>query len=634
MNYIVDFIDSMTLTEVEKYLKDKNISIVKHLSSFNNVFIVSSDSVPVVDDQLLVVINDNDSSNIKLLGLDITLSDSDIGNTFDIHEEKNWWKVASINTLDFDQPTYTHVVRGFGSTVYLMDSGIEETHPEFTDTNIVKLHSITGEFSDTTGHGTALASLISGKTCGLTGATLKIVKIFDKSTPLKQSDLLIAFNAIAEDYIASGKTLSIVNMSWGFANNEYINEKIDQLANMGLFLVAAAGNAGVPINNITPASVKSVFTVGAYNENLTPCDFSNYTGSESILNTTNNATNHGELDSWAPGEKIWVAGLNGTYGFASGTSEAAAITSGALAYNLSMNTNFTGQGPEQYTSYSKMLETMRKNWKPSKNGYQNSLFNLENVSPYALSSLRTNLLDLSNPKYVDSFNRIVTYKSGVDSYFPTRNVFATSNSTTYSIIAERSSVARIVTSQELPDYITIDTNGMLKVSPPTITDPYVSLPTIELNMFNRDGSTSTMFLNIILLREDVNKDTAPTILPDDDAVLNLMLYTLCSSALISTGCAYSCGSIGGCANAGKYCACFFTSDYRLKTNINLIDQIDGINIYEYNYIWDLHTKYISPMAQELLNTTYKNAVQKVDNLYYVVDINQLPDSIKILYTNR
>jgi hypothetical protein len=559
MNYIVDFIDTMTLEEIQQYAVSKNITIVKHLPTFKNVFIVSADTELGVDEQLLVVINDDDSA-IQLLGLDVTLSDSDIETSFEIAEDKNWWKVASINAIDFDSSTYNHVVRGFGSTVYLMDSGIEEAHPEFVDSEIVKLHSFTEDFTDTTGHGTALASLISGKTCGLTGATLKIVKIFDRSTPLKQSDLLFAFNAIAEDYIASGKPLSIVNMSWGFAKNEYINAKIEQLASIGLFLVAAAGNAGVAIDDITPASIPSVFTVGAYDETLKPCDFSNYTGDDSLVSLTPAPTNHGKLDTWAPGSKIWAAGLNNTYGYTSGTSEAAAIATGALAYNLSVNTDFSGQAPEQYTSYSKMLETMRKNWKPAKNGYKDPSLNLEHVSPYIMSSLKSNLLDLSDPKYASSYNRIVTYKSGVESSQPTRNIFATANSIKYSIIAERSSVARIVVKEDLPDFVTINSNGLLTIAAPSISDPYSPLPTIELDMYNRDGSTSTTFLNIIILREDMTKENASTILPVDDAVLNLMLYTYCSSVLASTGCygVGSCFSGASCSfyYGNKYCFCF------------------------------------------------------------------------------
>jgi hypothetical protein len=75
------------------------------------------------------------------------------------------------------------------------------------------------------------------------------------------------------------------------------------------------------------------------------------------------------------------------------------------------------------------------------------------------------------------------------------------------------------------------------------------------------------------------------------------------------------------------------SDIRLKTNIKLIDTIEGLNIYLYNYLWDLETIYKGVMAQELLNTEYSNAVAIHDAGYYVVDYSKLPISLKIKIIN-
>ena len=75
------------------------------------------------------------------------------------------------------------------------------------------------------------------------------------------------------------------------------------------------------------------------------------------------------------------------------------------------------------------------------------------------------------------------------------------------------------------------------------------------------------------------------------------------------------------------------SDIRLKTNIKLIDTIEGLNIYLYNYLWDLETIYKGVMAQELLNTEYSNSVAIHDTGYYVVDYSKLPISSKIKIIN-
>jgi len=78
---------------------------------------------------------------------------------------------------------------------------------------------------------------------------------------------------------------------------------------------------------------------------------------------------------------------------------------------------------------------------------------------------------------------------------------------------------------------------------------------------------------------------------------------------------------------------YIPSDIRLKTNIKLIDTIEGLNIYLYNYLWDLETIYEGVMAQELLNTEYSNAVAIHDTGYYVVDYSKLPISLKIKIIN-
>ena len=68
------------------------------------------------------------------------------------------------------------------------------------------------------------------------------------------------------------------------------------------------------------------------------------------------------------------------------------------------------------------------------------------------------------------------------------------------------------------------------------------------------------------------------------------------------------------------------SDSRLKENINLVGQIEGINIYSYNYVWDKRLAR-GVMAQELLGTKWESAVSLHKNGYYQVDYSQLPEMI-------
>lgn len=75
------------------------------------------------------------------------------------------------------------------------------------------------------------------------------------------------------------------------------------------------------------------------------------------------------------------------------------------------------------------------------------------------------------------------------------------------------------------------------------------------------------------------------------------------------------------------CGCNY-SDERLKENIELIDNKDGLNVYSYTYLWDKTKTYIGVMAQELLGTKYESALGKDSKGYYYVDYSKLPVNFK------
>jgi len=64
---------------------------------------------------------------------------------------------------------------------------------------------------------------------------------------------------------------------------------------------------------------------------------------------------------------------------------------------------------------------------------------------------------------------------------------------------------------------------------------------------------------------------------------------------------------------------FGFSDDRLKENVNKVGEIDGINVYTFNYVWDKTHQYSGVMANELLNTKYADAVKIHKSGYYMVD---------------
>ena len=73
------------------------------------------------------------------------------------------------------------------------------------------------------------------------------------------------------------------------------------------------------------------------------------------------------------------------------------------------------------------------------------------------------------------------------------------------------------------------------------------------------------------------------------------------------------------------------SDERLKENIELVDNIDGVNVYEFDYINKEHgaERYRGVMAQEVM-IDYPNAVFVDSTGFYKVDYNQLPVDMEVL----
>lgn len=391
MKLLLDFKNTASDQDINAYLQTNGCTVLKNWSFFDKIYLVECATTPPMAD-ILERIEDDEATTIR--PLDVISVNQYLGCHNDPNADKivsnntdtkDWWKTFTYAAPDFDAESTTFARFGKGINVYILDSGIEASHPEFADANITQLYSIIpGNFADHNGHGTALASVIVGKTCGITEANVKVVKIFETGHQTMQSEILDALDAVANDH--PDGSFSVLNASWTIDKNEYVEHKLRMLIAEGIYVICAAGNNGTPIEDVTPASMPDVLTVGSYNKNLQPSDFSNYTGSMTSL--TQGPTNHGALDGWAPGEEIWCAGLNGTYGYVSGTSIATAISSAVAASNWAVLLNSTGQ-PEPYFQTHSTAQ----------------LF-----SGMLTVFYRRGLLEFTDPKYNDSKNLIATLR--------------------------------------------------------------------------------------------------------------------------------------------------------------------------------------------------------------------------------
>lgn len=497
MHYLVDFINTASEDEINNYLTSFGASVLKVFSSFDKVYHIDTPVEPPANSIVELSVRDDDH-NLQLLNT-VIVADKNYGTvvtdgsvpTIEIaNDDQNWWKFYSLKSPDLEAPSHTINRRGTGSVVYVLDSGIELTHDEFTEADVQNLFSFNNDFTDTKGHGTAIASLIAGKKCGLTNATVKSVKIFDKNQSTKQSDMLNALDAIIADFGQSTAEHAIVNCSWSIPKNEYLEAKIQYMINSGIGFVAAAGNNGQPIDNITPASMTDVITIGSYNNALKPSDFSSYT--DSGLSLTQGSTNHGALDGWAPGEKIYAAGLNNTYHYVAGTSIAAGIHSSAIAYNMSLS----GYNPMQNKSM------------------------VEFYSSYSLG--RKNMLDLSDPKYQNSVNLISTVADSLPEFGRgapiTQNSLSISGMPFVVQLFNPKVVTQLEVLDSLPNGWVISTMGRLFGTAPIITDR-VSVNSISMQATYDDNTQEQFIFKLITQASDFNKETETS----GDPILDIVL---------------------------------------------------------------------------------------------------------------
>jgi len=226
--------------------------------------------------------------------------------------------------------TYLPVSKGDNVAIYLMDSGMDTTHEEFSAATIDHVYSYNGTFDDDSGHGTGIASLIVGKTIGVSpNATLKNVKI-PLNTLTNIAVLLGAFDAIMADNTAS---VSVINCSWTIPKSQILDTKLLEMQSAGFIIVAAAGNSIDAADKYSPIGLDTVLGVGASDAY-----------DRVIAWAPNRGSNWGpEVDITAPGIDVPIATRAGGIAEASGTSLAAGITSAVVAQYIHKNPDRSAQ---------------------------------------------------------------------------------------------------------------------------------------------------------------------------------------------------------------------------------------------------------------------------------------------------
>lgn len=237
------------------------------------------------------------------------------------------WGIDRIdqNDLPLDNSVLNLNNCGNGVHVYVLDTGVDSSHPEFTNRVLPGINIITpgAPTNDVHGHGTHVSSTIIGNSVGIARCAKVIpVKVLSDSGSGSIAGVIEGIEKSVQHHIDNRFENSIISMSLGGGYNKLLNEAVDNAVDMGVPVVVAAGNEYSDACLYSPASAEKAITVGATTQYDSIPSFSNDGECVSIL---------------APGSFIVGARTGGGYRSMSGTSMAAPHVSGVLAVYLNLN---------------------------------------------------------------------------------------------------------------------------------------------------------------------------------------------------------------------------------------------------------------------------------------------------------
>lgn len=225
-----------------------------------------------------------------------------------------------------DQPAlplnraYTYDHTGAGVTTYVIDSGLDVDHRDFTGrVSDAAFLSELGTVEDCDGHGTHVAGTVAGTRYGVArGASIVPVRVLDCVGDGSSSGIISGLDWVARH----GSGPRVANLSLGGPLETPLTTAVNRLIATGVSVVAAAGNENVDACTVSPAAAPAVLTVGASDRTDRRAGFSNFGRC---------------VDLYAPGTQItssWLA--NGTEQL-DGTSMAAPHVAGVAALYLEAN---------------------------------------------------------------------------------------------------------------------------------------------------------------------------------------------------------------------------------------------------------------------------------------------------------
>ena len=206
---------------------------------------------------------------------------------------------------------------GGGATLGMVDTALDLAHPAFKGGHVTLRSFLpAGIAAASAGHGTAVASLlVGGGGFGLLrGARLYAAAVFRKrGDDGADTDAELVVRAL--DWLV-GQHVSALNLSFGGPRNRLVEAAVLRVEQLGVGVLAAAGNGGADAPPVYPAAQAGVVAVTALDARLQPYAHAN----------------RGDYIAFAaPGVDVWAAAPGGGGKYQSGTSYAVPFATAVFA---------------------------------------------------------------------------------------------------------------------------------------------------------------------------------------------------------------------------------------------------------------------------------------------------------------
>ena len=204
--------------------------------------------------------------------------------TLDTSQTVPNWGLDRIDQRNLPRDNSYHFANlntGAGVHVYVVDSGIQNTHTEFRNPNgttrVVRDYDGVWDFqngNDCNGHGTFVAGVVGSNTFGVAkGATLHAIRVFGCGPTTDGSTIIGGINWAVEHR----QLPAVMNLSLGAPGVDYaLEDAVRNAIDKGFTVVVSAGNSNVDASNISPKRVAEAITVGATDINDARWEFSNF----------------------------------------------------------------------------------------------------------------------------------------------------------------------------------------------------------------------------------------------------------------------------------------------------------------------------------------------------------------------